>query len=143
MHEGARGCDEAASHQLPIAAGFWIIKIVSMEECASLTQNLMQFCCSTRSVILNVMVTQYTLSLNSIYRPHWLVQWSYHRSCMCIPVHSPWLPGYIDVTQTVLIILTMAGLFPDRHHILTLWPNNSTPRRSENTYPQKDIQKYS
>ena len=23
---------------------------------------------------------------------------------MCIPVHSPWLPGYIDVTQTVLVI---------------------------------------
>ena len=27
------------------------------------------------------------------------------------PVHSPWLPGYIDVAQTVLVILTMAGLF--------------------------------
>ena len=25
-----------------------------------------------------------------------------------------WLPGYIDVTQTLLIILAMAGLFPDR-----------------------------
>ena len=33
---------------------------------------------------------------------------------MCIPVHSPWLPGYIDVAQLVLIILTIAGLFPDR-----------------------------
>ena len=30
---------------------------------------------------------------------------------MCIPVHSPWLPGYIDVTQTVLVTLTMVGLF--------------------------------
>ena len=29
---------------------------------------------------------------------------------MHIPVLSPWLPGYIDVTQTVLIILTMAKL---------------------------------
>ena len=28
-----------------------------------------------------------------------------------IPIHSPWLPDYIDVTQTILIILTMAGLF--------------------------------
>ena len=28
------------------------------------------------------------------------------------------LPGYIDVAQTVLVILTMAGLFPDRAHIL-------------------------
>ena len=33
---------------------------------------------------------------------------------MRIPVHSPWLPGYIDVAQTVLVILTMGGLFPDR-----------------------------
>ena len=33
---------------------------------------------------------------------------------MCIPVHSPCLPGYINVTQTVLIILTMVGVFPDR-----------------------------
>ena len=33
---------------------------------------------------------------------------------MCIPVHSPWQPGYINVTQAILIILTMAGLFPDR-----------------------------
>ena len=33
---------------------------------------------------------------------------------MRIPVHFPWLPGYIDVAQTVLIILTMAGLFLHR-----------------------------
>ena len=32
-------------------------------------------------------------------------------------VHSPWLPGYIDVAQTVLIILQMAGLFLDRPHM--------------------------
>ena len=31
---------------------------------------------------------------------------------MHIPVHSPWLPGYIDVVQTILIVLTMPGLFP-------------------------------
>ena len=30
---------------------------------------------------------------------------------MHIPVHSPWLPGYMDVAQTVLIILTMVGFF--------------------------------
>ena len=29
----------------------------------------------------------------------------------------PWLPGSTDVTQIVLITLTMAGLFPDRPHI--------------------------
>ena len=80
-------------------------------------ENLMQICCSTCSVILNAMATQYTCSLNSIYHPHWLVQWSCHCSHMRIPVHSPWLPGYIDAMQTVLVMLTMAGLFPDRPHI--------------------------
>ena len=39
---------------------------------------------------------------------------------MHIPVHSPWLPGYINVAQTFLIILTMAGLFPDRPHMLLI-----------------------
>ena len=96
---------------------FWIIQIVSTEECSSLMQNLMQICCSARSVILNVMATQYTCSLNGIYCPHWLAQWSCQCSHMCIPVHSPWLPGYMDVTQTILIILIMAGLFPDRPRI--------------------------
>ena len=33
---------------------------------------------------------------------------------MRIPVHSPWLPGYMDVMQTVLVILIMGGRFPDR-----------------------------
>ena len=33
---------------------------------------------------------------------------------MCIPVHFPWLPGYTGVVQTVLIILIVAGLRPDR-----------------------------
>ena len=111
-------CDEAANQQLPIAADFWIIQIVSMEECPSLTQNLMQIHCCTRSVILNVTATQYTCSLNSIYHPQWLVQWSCHCSCMCVSVHSPWLPGYIDVMHTVLVILTMVGLFTDRPHIV-------------------------
>ena len=35
---------------------------------------------------------------------------------MRIPAHPPWLPGYIQATQTVLIISTTAGLFPDRPH---------------------------
>ena len=49
---------------------------------------------------------------------------------MCIPVHYPWLPGYIDVTQTILIILTTAGLFPDRSRIyytLTLSAHQELP----------------
>ena len=109
--------DEAAHHQLPIAVAFWIIRIVSTEKCSSLMQNLMQIHCSTCLVILNATATQYTCSLNDIYCLHWLVQWNCCCSHMCIPVHSPWLPGYIDVTQTVLVILTMAGHFPDRPHI--------------------------
>ena len=64
--------------------------------------------------------TQYTCSLNSIYHPHWLAQWSCYCSCMCIPGYSPWLPGYIYVMQTILIILTMAVLFPDRSLIYVL-----------------------
>ena len=118
IHEPAHCPDEVASHQLPIAVAFWIIPIISMEECSSLTQNWMQICCSTRSVILNATATQYMCSLNSVYCPHWLVHWSFHCSDMCIPVHSPWLPGYIDVMQTILVILTTVGLFLDRPHIM-------------------------
>ena len=89
---------EAADHQLPIAAAFWIIQIVSMEECLSIMQNLMRIHCSTHLVIFSAMATQYTCPLSSVYHPHWLVQWSHHRSHMHIPVHSPWLPGYMNVS---------------------------------------------
>ena len=51
MHEQVHCRDEAANHQLPIAAAFWIIWIVSMEECPSSMQNLMQILCSIHSVI--------------------------------------------------------------------------------------------
>ena len=113
MHEWVHCCDGAATHQFPIVEAFWIIWIVSMHECSSLTQNLMQMHCSTYLVILNVMTTQHTCSLSGIYYPHWLVQWSHHCSHMCIPVHSPWLPVYNDVAQTILVILTVAGIFLD------------------------------
>ena len=43
-------------------------------------QNLTQIHCSTCSVIMNAMTTQYTCSLNGVYDPHWLVQWSCHFS---------------------------------------------------------------
>ena len=125
-HEQACGCDEAASHQFPIAAAFWIIWIVSTEECSSLMPNLMQICCSTCSAIFKVTATQYTCSLNSVYRPHWLVQWSHHCSCMHIPVHSPWLPSYTNVIQTVLIILTIIGLF-SAFALYDLWLISSIP----------------
>ena len=26
-------------------------------------------------------------------------------------MHIPWLPGYVDVAQTILVMLTMTGLF--------------------------------
>ena len=81
-----------------------------------LNTNLMHIDCCTCSVILNVMTTQYTCSLTGVYHPHWLVQWSRHGSHMLIPVHSPWLPGYIDVSQNFLVILTIAVLFPDKTH---------------------------
>ena len=58
-------------------------------------------------LILNAIATQYTCSLNKVYRPHWLVQCSHHFPRMSIPVYSPWLPGYIDIAQTILVILTM------------------------------------
>ena len=105
---------QAANQQLPIAAAFWIIQIVPVEECSSWMQNLGQIRCSTRSVVLNTTTTQYTRSLNNVYYPHWLVRWSHLCSRMHIPAHSPWLPRCFDIVQTVLIISTMAGLFPDR-----------------------------
>ena len=42
-------CNEAANHRLPISAVFWIIWIVSTEECSSLMHNLIQIHCSTQS----------------------------------------------------------------------------------------------
>ena len=113
MNEHEHCCDEAANHQLPRAVASWIILIISTEECSSLMQNWMQIHCSTCSHIVNAMATQYPCSLNGIYCPHWPVQWS-DCPCMCIPVHSPWLPRYINAVQTILVMLTKVGLFPDR-----------------------------
>ena len=117
MHEWAHCCDEAAGPQLPTAEAFWLIWIVSSEECSSLMQNSMQTPCSAHSATWNAVTTQYTCSLKGIYYcPHWLVQWSHHCSGIGIPVHSPCLLGYIDVMQTILVILTMAGLFLESPH---------------------------
>ena len=122
MHERVPCCDKAANHQFPIAADFWIIPINSAKECSSLMQNLMYINSSTCTVFWNVMTTQYTCSFNGTYCPHWLVEWSHHCSHMDIPIHSSCLLGYTEVVQTILIILTMAGLFPDRHHTCCLSP---------------------
>ena len=118
MLERARCRDEAANHQLPIAVASWTIRIVSAEECSSLTQNLVQIPCSTRSVILNATATHYTCSLNC--DRHWLLQRSCHCSHMHIPVHCPWLPGCVDVTQTVVVILTTARRFLNRPGICVM-----------------------
>ena len=72
MHKQAHCDDEAAKHQLPIAVAFWIIWTVSVEECSSLMQNMMQIHCSICSVIFNAVATQYTCSVNSVYHPLWL-----------------------------------------------------------------------
>ena len=74
---------------------FWMFKLNTKFDADSLLYSL----------ILNAMVTQYTCSLNSVYCPHWLVQWSRHCSHMCIPVHSPQLPGYTSVAQSKLFLL--------------------------------------
>ena len=115
MHEQVCCCDKAANHQLPVAVSFGIIWIVSMEKCSSLIQNLMQICCSMSNIllILNVMATQCTCSLNGIYHPHWLAQFSCHCSHMCIARNFPWLPGYMNVVQNFPVILTVAALFLD------------------------------
>ena len=86
MHDWACCCDEAANHQLLIAVAFSIIQIVSysVKEFSTLRQNLVQICCSTCSVLLNVMATQHTCLLNLMYHPRWLVQ----RSCHCSRTHS-------------------------------------------------------
>ena len=115
IHEQVCCHDEAASHQLPIATAFWIIWIIhrgmfklnAKFDANSLLYSLSHFQCNGHTVHM----------LNSVYLPHWLVWWGHHCSCMHIPVHSPRLLGYTDVTQTTLIILTMAGLFPDISHI--------------------------
>ena len=113
MHEWTYCYDEAANHQVPIAVTFWIIQIGTMEEWSSLTQNFMPIHYSTCSVIE---CNRHTI--------HMLTQWclpslltSIVRLSLFMHAHSSplsWLPGYMDVSQTVLFILTLAGLFPDR-----------------------------
>ena len=55
---------------------------------------------------VHVLTQQHLLPpLTSTVKLSWFMRAGY--------THEPWLPGYINVTQTVLVILTMAGLFPD------------------------------
>ena len=111
-------CDEAASHQLPIAVGFWIIQVVSTGEFSSLMQNLIQICCCTHSVILNVMATQYTFSHNW----HLLLPLTNTvKSSLFTHVHSSPLSLAARLPHCHANhshYLTTAGLFPNRSHIL-------------------------
>ena len=94
-------------------------------------------CCSTRSVILNAMATQYTCLFNSTYLAHWLVQWSRHCLQMHILVHALWLSGYINGVQTILVMLTIVGLSLDRpcvheslsgpYFVLSIWISIPSP----------------
>ena len=96
-----------------------MIRIVSVEECSSLTQNLMHVCYFAHSVILNAMTTQSTCSLNGIYRPHLLVSTvkslftHAHSSPLSLAARLLWC------LRTILVILIMARLFPDRLYICT------------------------
>ena len=82
---------------------FWIIQIVSTEECSSSMQKLIRFVALLAHIFLlsHFECNGHTVHMltQQVYRPHWLVQWSHHHSHMLIPVHSPWLPGYINVVQ--------------------------------------------
>ena len=115
MHEWARCHDKAGNHQLPIASAFWIIGIVSEGGMFKLNAEfdedsllclLSHFECDGHTVH---MLTQGCLppQLTSTV-------WCCHCPCMHIPVHSPWLPRYLDIMQTILVILTMVGLFADK-----------------------------
>ena len=85
MHERAHYHDEAANHQLPVVAAFWItqfargtFKLNAKFDADLLLYLLIHFECDGHTVCL---LTQWHLI-------HWLVQWSHHRSHMHIPVHS-------------------------------------------------------
>ena len=102
------GRGEAANHQLPAATAFCI---VSVEERSGLIYNLMQIHRSAHSVILNVTATQDTRSLNGVYRPP---RTSTVKSSLFTHVHSRPLSltcSLVNVVQTILIILTVAGFF--------------------------------
>ena len=67
MYEQVHCGDEAASHQLPIAAAFCIISFHGdmFKLNAKFDADLLPYL-----LILNVMATQYTCSLNGTYRLH-------------------------------------------------------------------------
>ena len=120
MHELACCRDEAANHQLPIATGFWIIQTVSTEECLSLTKLdadsllylLSHFGCDSHTVH---MFTQRHLlpPLTSTVKS----------SLFTLAHSSPFsLAARLHQCHAnILVILTMAGLLPDRPCLIVKW----------------------
>ena len=108
IHEWAHCCDEAANHQLAIAVAFGIMppnrfcggmfKLNAKSDAYSLLCLLSHFECDGHTVH---MLTQWC------HCPPLPGKMSHHCSHMYIPVHSPWLPSYIDVMQTIIVMLTM------------------------------------
>ena len=114
IHKQAHCHNEAAKNELPVIVAFWVIQIVSPEECSSLMQNLLQISCSTCSVILNAMATQCTGSLNGVYCPP-------DQYCEDVIVHVCAFQSTLLGCQVTLILhLTMVGLFLDRPHIYAI-----------------------
>jgi len=76
---------------------------------------------STRSVIVNVTVTQYVVHKLSQRRltADWLAPRESDCSRMHSKVSSDWLPSYCKATRPVLEIFKMAGYFPDSPRIAT------------------------
>ena len=66
---------------------------------------------------LNVMVTQYTSSVNGIITADWLAPGESDCSRLHSKVSSDWLSGYIKATQPVLKIFKMDGYFLDSPRI--------------------------
>ena len=107
MHEREYCCDEAAhscsilSHPNSFHGGMFklnakfdvdqLLYLLSHFECDSHIVDMLPQQCPPPPLTSTVMSSLFTL----------------HST-----VHSPWLPGYIDVAQTILVTLTMVELFP-------------------------------
>ena len=87
MHEQECCCDEVAhscghlNHLNSFCRG--LLKLNAKFDVDLLLCSLSHFECEAM---------QYVFSLNGIYCPLWLIQWSHGCSCMWILVHSPWCP---------------------------------------------------
>ena len=89
----------------------WMYKLNTKFDADSLLYSLSHFECDSHIV--------YMLTQRCLLPPLTSTVKSYC-SRTCIPVHSPWLPGYINFAQTVLVTLPMAEIFLDRPCILII-----------------------